>query len=426
MAFPVRYRVVAFAVSLAALTYLDRVCIATLAPDIMRDLGLTRMQMSWVFSAFTIAYALFEVPTAAWADRIGSRRVLARIVGWWSLFTIFTAAAWSLPSLLALRFLFGVGEAGAWPNAARVFARWIPSRERGTVQGIFFAGAHLSGGLTPLLVTALHPHLPWRAIFVLFGLTGFLWVLIWWRWFRDEPREHASVSPQERDLIESGRGLPPAHGAPPGFWSAVVASPRVWALCLMYVANTYGFYFLITWLPDYLAHARGLARAQLGLFAGLPLMLSVVADLTGGLTTDRLTRRYGLRIGRQSVGFSGYALAAVILLASTVVAHPQGSAALLAIAAALSMFTLAPSWAVCIEMGGAGAGSLAAVMNTAGQVGGILSPLVLSYLVDQFQNWNLPIYVLVALYAIAALCWLIIDPSRRLVPEPASRSAVVH
>ncbi len=186
-----RYRVVAFTVTLAALTYLDRVCISILTPNIMHDLRLTALQMSYVFSAFTLAYAIFEIPTAWWADRIGSRRVLARIVLWWSTFTIATAGAFSYGALLIVRFLFGIGEAGAWPNAARVFTRWIPARERGRIQGIFFAGAHLSGGLTPMLVAYLATLLPWRAIFVIFGSVGFLWALVWAWWFRDEPRDHS-------------------------------------------------------------------------------------------------------------------------------------------------------------------------------------------------------------------------------------------
>ncbi|MFL6463128.1 MAG: MFS transporter, partial [Bryobacteraceae bacterium] len=171
----IRYRVVAFTMTLAALTYLDRVCISILAPNIMRDLRLTRMEMSYVFSAFTLAYALFEIPTAWWADRIGSRRVLTRIVLWWSAFTAATAGAFHYAALLAIRFLFGAGEAGAWPNAARVFARWIPARERGRVQGFFFASAHLSGGLTPMLVAYLAAVLPWRVIFLLFGCVGLVW-----------------------------------------------------------------------------------------------------------------------------------------------------------------------------------------------------------------------------------------------------------
>src|SRR5712671_7086785 len=170
-----RFIVLAFGVALAGVTYLDRVCISVTAKHIMRDLSLSQVQMSFVFSAFTHAYAIFEIPTGYWGDRIGTRRVLTRIVLWWSAFTALTAAAFSYPSLLAVRFLFGIGEAGAWPNVARTFSRWFPSSERGTAQGIFFMGAHLAGGVTSLLVSALLAHLPWRAVFVIFGLVGYIW-----------------------------------------------------------------------------------------------------------------------------------------------------------------------------------------------------------------------------------------------------------
>ena len=324
----IRYRVVAFTVALAALTYLDRVCISILAPRIMRDLHLTLLQMSYVFSAFTLAYALFEIPSARWADRVGSRRVLTRIVLWWSTFTVATAAAFSFGTLLSIRFLFGVGEAGAWPNAARVFARWIPARERGRVQGVFFAGAHLSGGFTPMLVAYLATLFPWRAIFILFGCLGFVWALAWYTWFRDEPRDHPSVPASERDLIELTRGLASGHAAN---WTDVFRTRSLVPLCLQYVANTYGFYFFITWLPTYLSKSRGLVQTELALFAGMPLVLSALADITGGVATDALSRRFGLRVGRCAVAAVSYSLAAAAMLAGTLVRDGRLAGTLIAV-----------------------------------------------------------------------------------------------
>src|SRR4029079_3384960 len=157
-----------------------------LAPGIIRDLGLSTVEMGYVFTVFQLAYALFEIPTAWWADRQGTRSVLSRIVLWWSALTAATAAAFSYPMLLAIRFLFGMGEAGAWPCVARTFARWIPVRERGRVQGVFFAGAHLVGGLTPALVLWLLTFLPGRAMFVPFGPVGLLGVSVWHTWFRND------------------------------------------------------------------------------------------------------------------------------------------------------------------------------------------------------------------------------------------------
>ena len=406
----VRYRVVAFAMALAAVTYLDRVCISVVAPSIMRDLNLSTIQMSYVFSAFTLAYAAFEIPTAWWADRIGSRAVLTRIVLWWSVFTLATAAAFNYASMLIVRFLFGAGEAGAWPNAARVFSRWIPARERGRVQGIFFAGAHLSGGLTPILVAYMATFLHWRTIFIVFGCVGAVWAASWYYWFRDEPRDHASVSPAERDLIESTRGLPASHA---GSWGDVFRTRSLFPLCLQYVANTYGFYFFITWLPTYLSKARGLEKAELAVFAGMPLLLSVVADITGGMTTDSLTKRFGMRVGRCGVGGVGYLVAAVAMMSSTLVGDGRVAGFLIAIGGAASMFTLAPAWATAIELGGSNSAVLSATMNTAGQIGGILSPIVLAYIVDRLGNWSMPLQILAGLYLVASICWIFIHPERR-------------
>ncbi len=405
----VRYRVVAFTMTLAAVTYLDRVCISILAPNIMRDLRLTGIQMSYAFSAFTLAYALFEIPTAWWADRVGSRRVLTRIVLWWSAFTMATAGAFNYTALLLVRFLFGAGEAGAWPNAARVFTRWIPARERGRVQGMFFAGAHLSGGLTPMLAAYLATFLPWRAIFVILGSVGFLWALAWSWWFRDEPRDHPSVGPAERDLIESTRGLAPGHS---GSWTKVLQTRSLFPLCLQYFANTYGFYFFITWLPSYLAKSRGMANFELAIFAGMPLVLSVVADVSGGVTTDALSQRFGLRVGRCGVGAVAYLFAAIAMAAGTLVSDGRVAGLLIALGGAASMFTLAPAWATAIELGGKNSAVLSATMNTAGQIGGILSPIVLAYIVDRLGSWSMPLHVLSGLYLIAAVCWVFINPER--------------
>jgi MFS family permease len=408
----VRFLVVAFTVALAAVTYFDRVCISTLAPHIMSDLGLTRVQMSLVFSAFTLAYAAFEVPTAWWGQKVGTRRVLARIVGWWSAFTIATGFARGYTSMLVIRFLFGAGEAGAWPNATRTFSRWIPLQERGKVQGIFFAGAHLAGGVTPALVTALTAVLHWRQIFFVFGAIGFVWSAAWYVWFRDEPEQHRSVNAAERDLIVTGRD--DAGGGDHGDWR-VLANRNVWLLSAAYFSNTYGFYFLITWLPSYLETQRGFRAGELSLFAGLPLLLSVVGDLTGGLATDALVRRFGLRFGRSSIGVSAYAIAACAMLLSIWINSAVTSSVLIAIAAAASMFTLGASWAACIDIGGRSSGVVSATMNTTGQIGGILSPVVLALLVDRFADWTLPLYVMAVLYAISSVCWAFVDPRPRQV-----------
>jgi MFS family permease len=376
----------------------------------MRDLSIDTLQMSYVFSAFTFAYAIFEMPTAWWADRVGSRKVLTRIVVWWSAFTMLTAAAFNYPMMLAVRWLFGMGEAGAWPNVARIFSRWIPMEERGRTQGIFFAGAHIAGGLTPVAVSWIATLLPWRWVFVLFGFVGLAWAAAFYRWFRDEPRDHKSVSVQERDFIESRRTvIAEGHGA----WRRVFRAPGLLPLCVQYFANNCGFYFFITWLPEYLRNAHGMRSGELAIFAGLPLTLSAIADISGGMTTDWLARRFGVRVGYGLAGGVAYALGAGIMAAGAAASNGQVAGMLIAIAGALSMVTLAPSWATAIALGGENAGLMGAAMNTAGQVGGILCPIVVAYLVRQSGDWSLPIYALSGVYAIASLCWLFIRPDGR-------------
>ena len=405
-----RYRVLALAVLLAGITYLDRVCISLTAPAMMRDLGMSKVQMSLVFSAFTLAYGLFEIPTGWWGDRIGTRRVLARIVIWWSSFTMFTAGAFSYVSLLAIRFLFGVGEAGAWPNAAKTFSRWFPVTERGTAQGIFFMGAHLAGGLTPLLVTAMLTRMHWRFVFIVFGAIGFVWAATWFWWFRDEPEQHAAVNAAELAHIQRGRGPASSHDLSAAMWKRILTNRSLLALCLAYFTQTYGFYFFITWMPTYLENARGFTSTMLGVMAGLPLVLSAAADLFGGVTTDWATKRFGLRIGRCGVGAICYLFASVLLIIGTATQHHITAVILISLALASSNFLLGASWSACTDIAGAHAGTVSACMNTAGQVGGFLSPIVAALFVDRIGSWSAPLYVCGILYFFGALCWWLVDP----------------
>jgi MFS family permease len=412
----VRYKVVSMAVLLAMVTYLDRACIATLAPDIMRDLHLDKGQMSLIYSAFALAYALFEIPTAWWADRCGTRHVLTRIVGWWSAFTIATAAAFNFGSMLITRFLFGMGEAGAWPSVARTFSRWIPQSERGTIQGIFFSGAHLSGGLTPLFVVWLTQslHLSWRWVFLMFGLCGVVWATVWFRWFRNDPSEHREVNAAELKRIESDRMPASGHDEGWSYWKRLLGHRNTLPLCLMYFPNTFAFYFCITWLPTFLKEQHHFEAVQLGFFAGLPLIFSVAGDLCGGLATDVVTRRFGLRWGRCAVGAAAYVLAGGAMILAGLVGAPVLVALLIALAVAASMFILGAAWSTCIDIGGNHAGVVSAAMNTSGAISSVVSPLLVTWLLKTYGNWNLTLYVMGSLFLVGAVCWGFIDPRKRV------------
>ncbi len=408
----VRYKVVSLTLLLAMVTYLDRSCIGTVAPDIMRDLSLSKEQMSWVFTIFAIAYALFEIPTAWWADRLGTRSTLTRIVLWWSGFTMLTAASFNYATMLVVRFLFGAGEAGAWPCVARTFARWIPLSERGRIQGIFFAGAHLAGAVTPTLVVVLMAHMSWRSIFVLFGVIGVVWSIVWYWWFRDEPADHPSVNAAEVAKITAGRQIGTDHHAGLAYWKRLFSHRNTVALCLAYMPTSAAFYFCITWLPTFLKEKHGFSSVTLGVFAGLPLFLAVFGDIFGGVATDTAVRRFGLRLGRVGVGIAGNVLAAVAMFFAAYVSQPMLAAVLLSVSVAMAMFTLGAAWGTCLDMGGEHVGVVSAAMNTAGQVASIPTPLLVTFLVSRLGDWNAPLYVMCGFFTFGAFCWLFIDPRK--------------
>jgi MFS family permease len=417
-----RYRVVALATTLAMVTYLDRVAIGTLAPGIRRDLGLTAVQMGWVFTVFQLAYGLFEVPTGRWADRVGTRSVMARIVIWWSALTALTAAAFNYPVMLVVRFLFGVGEAGAWPCVARTFSRWIPRSERGRAQGIFFAGAHLVAGLTPAVIVGggllgswwpgMLSVMSWRGVFVAFGLVGLVWVAVWLYWFRNDPSQHPAVNAEELAAIVAGRPRESAHPTGLAYWGELLRSRNMLALSVMYIPNCMIFYFCITWLPTYLLERHGFNISGMALFAGLPLLVSMPGDLLGGWLTDRLSHRYGLRVGRCGLGAVAYLVVGLCLIAAGHASSPVLAAVLIAAATGLTMFTLGAAWGTAIEIGGNHVGVVGGTMNSIGNLVAMLNPLIVAYSVEWFASWDVPLYVMGGLFLIGAACWTVIDPRR--------------
>lgn len=397
-------------VGLGLVTYLDRACIATLAPEIMGEFSLSKVQMGYVFSAFALAYAAFEIPTAIMADRLGTRRVLTRVVVWWSAFTAATGLTVGYNSLWITRFLFGAGEAGAWPCMGRTIARWIPQRERGRVQGLFFAGAHFAGGAAPLVVAYLLRSISWRAIFGCFGAVGLLWATIWGVWFRDNPEEHRSVDAAERNYIVATREKATFESTPKATLRQLLRSRAVLALAVMYFPNSFVSYFCMTWLPTFLKEKYGLVGHSLVIFSGLPLVLSVLGDLFGGVVTDRMTTRFGPRIGRCGVGGGAYLLAASALVLVPFCHSGMMAGSLIAIATAITMFSLPAAWSVCIDSGGSQPALTSAMMNTAGQIGSLVCPLVVAYSLRWFGSWNISFDVMAALFGIGVIAWWLIPP----------------
>jgi sugar phosphate permease len=406
-----RHTMLGFALAAMAVAYLDRVCISTAAPAIKADLGLSDVQMGTVFSAFTLAYALFEVPSGWLADRFGARVTLTRIVVWWSAMTAATGAATGFGSLVVLRALFGMGEAGVLPSLTRAFSRWLPARERGRAFGLTIMAAALGGAVTQPIVVSLLGVVSWRRAFVIFAFVGVVWALFWFRWFRDEPSDHPGVNAAELAVI-GNQPVAAAHPRVP--WRRLLRNRSMLALCAMYFGAIYGWYFYLTWLPTYLLRARGFELASVGWLAALPLLAIAAGSLGGGAVSDLLVRRFGARTGLRLPGLVGLPLAAIAILGAIQTSEPRVAALCLAAAAGLGALGVAPAWSVCLAIGGRHAGVVSGAMNTFGNLGGVASPLAVGFSLDAIGSWEVPLYSVVAFYLVAALCWLGIDPAAHL------------
>jgi len=395
----VRWRVLAMLFLLSTITYLDRVAISTTAPAMMKDLGLNASQMGWVFSIFVFGYALFEIPGGWMADRWGARAVLTRIVVWWSFFTAATGWAWNLRSLMAVRLLFGVGEAGAFPSCASAVAHWFPETERARAQGTLLTGTRIGGAIAPGLVVLLMARFSWRSVFLIFAAAGVVWAVAWYWGYRDTP---------------DGQPVNPRH-RPPVDWLHLAGNRNLWAICIMYSCYSFGLYFYLTWLPTYLLNARGVSVSTLGLWAGLPLLCGAVSNVAGGWISDKLARRAGLRWGRRIPAGAGLLLSSVLLLVS--LALENATAALVAMIASFACgdLILGPAWATCLDIGKEQAGTVTGCMNSFGQIGGFLSPIIFGWAVSHLNSWTIPLVLTAALYFLSATMWLVIDPERPVV-----------
>lgn len=414
----VRKRVVLLMLAMVAVAYLDRVCISTAAPAMRAELGLDQAQMGIVFGIFTLSYGLFEMPSGWFADRFGAKKALVRIVVFWSVMTALTGLVTGFASLLVVRLLFGMGEAGAFPATARAYLRWLPDHERGRAFGLTIMTGALGGAITQPLVVKLLPWVGWRGAFALFGVVGLLWSALFFWYFRDEPRDHRGVNAAELAIIGEANG-PARHGAVP--FGNLVRNRTVLALCLMYAGTIYGWYFYLTWLPSYLLEARGFDLKATGWLAAAPLVGIAAGVFFGGYLRDVLPRRWGNFHGKRIQGLVGLPAAALAVGAAAAVTSPLSSALLLALAALLAALGVAPAWTLCMEIGDVHAGIVSGAMNMFGNLGGALVSVIFGFSVKWFHSWTLPLYTIALFYLASAACWLWVDPDRKLIPaEPAS------
>jgi MFS transporter, ACS family, glucarate transporter len=417
--------VVVFAVAIAVIQYLDRVAISSAAavPAIKQSLGLNDVQMGYVFGAFAMAYAIFDIPGGYLGDWMGPRKVLMRVVVWWSFFTAATGWTWNYSSMLATRFLFGAGEAGCFPNLTKVFTAWLPVKERVRAQGVLWMSARWGGAFAPLVVTPIILWTGWRIGFALFGSVGLIWAVVFYRWYRDNPLDHPGLNQEERDLLRSSSVNAKGHGDVP--WAAIIRSPRIWLLCWQYFALSYGWYFYITWLPTYLRDGRHLTMTSTTLLSVLPLFAGGLANPVSVFIAERITRfTNGVANARRVMACIGFAGACICLLISTEVADPLLAMLTIAAASFANDLIMPCAWGATMDLGGRYAGTISGTMNSVGNLAGVALPIAVPYILRAaHNNWSVVFYVSAAVYATGILAWLFLDS---VTPLPQGNESALH
>lgn len=434
----VRVKVMAFLCVLSFLTYYDRQCIVRAQESIQESLTLSDEQMGLVFSAFWLAYALFEIPGGWLGDRMGARLTLTRIVLAWSIFTAMTGMATGFVTLLTYRLLFGAGEAGAYPNMARAQSRWLPTVERARAGGMLWLCARFGAAFAPLLFGKITREIgslqtvvgdssalqwfaavpAWRVAFFVSGALGVVWCIAFYTWFRDEPAQKKSVNEAELRKIEEGRSaVSVGHRMEGKMWWRLVASPSIWAMALYYFFGSIGWSFYVSWMPRYMKDAHGVTFEKSEWASAWPLLCGGIACLLGGILSDALVRRTGWRrLGRAIFPVTGCLTAAAATLAIPHVSTQREATILMCIAAAAFDFGQGANWATIVDIGGRYAGISTGFINMVGNFGHAAQPYVGALIFPVF-GWGALFGVYAVAYLLAMLMWAVINPTRSFYDE---------
>jgi len=361
---------------LSIITFLDRNAISFAGIDITRELGLSESQFGWILAAFTISYGLFEIPTGLWGDRFGEKKTLSRVVIWWSVFTSLTGLVGGFASLFVVRFLFGVGEAGAYPNASIAVRKWFNVEERGRAQAVIWMSSRIGGAITPFIIIPMQMNFGWRTTFYLLGVIGILWVVMWMFFYKT--REDAD----EEKIVSTSS------------WQKIAHTKNFWFLMLVYYCYASGVFFFISWLPKYLHQGRGIPQEELTYSTSLPFILAAVGCLFGGALSDYLVKKMGVIWGRRIVPMVGLSLSGIVMLIATFTDNNSITIIMLALGLAFMDFTAPVAWAVATGLGKNHAGAITGAMNTAGLLGGTIASLGIGYLISWTGDYNLPVEII--------------------------------
>jgi MFS transporter, ACS family, glucarate transporter len=412
----VRWLLIFWMFVISAISYLDRVNISISITEIEKTFHLSDVQFGWIFSAWGMGYALFQAPSGRLADRFGPRRILALGTIWWAVFTALTATvpadfAFAILTLVAVRFLLGMGEAVVYPTSNRLVASWIPSQERGVANGVIFAGVGAGAGLAPPLITYILLHQGWRWSFWASSLIGLAGGVVWYIIARDKPEEHPSVTSEETALIREGLPMADHSTSNPVDWKAIFSSQDVIAVTASYFCYGYVAYIFFYWFFKYLSVVRGLDLKTSAYYSMLPFLAMAVCSPLGGWISDVITQRSGRRLGRCGVAGAAMALCTIFIGVSTYAADARVASIVLAGGAGALYLSQSSFWSVTSEMAGASSGSVSGVMNMGNQIGGAITASLTPLLAKHF-GWNLSFFAAAGLCSLGALLWLLVDTDR--------------
>ena len=402
--------ILALLVILGMVTFLDRINISVAGSSIMHDLGLSPSEWGWVQSAFILSYGLMQIPMGALGDRYGHRSILALIVLWWSAFTAFTGMAGGLASLLVIRFMFGIGEAGSSPCSTGVISRWFEKDEVGKAQGYVWAASRMGGALTPFVVIPVMMWVGWRAAFYLLGALGIVWAAVWY-WYYRNPSEAGQTSATSSTSTTSNASKLSIQ------WGLLLSNRQFWLICGMYFFYAFGSWFFFSWFPTFMELGRGFDKTELTYAVAVPFIMSMIGNIAGGHLTDRLSRKYGIKVGRKALGSTSLALSAICMFLAAFIPGKMAVFIFLSLCFGIFDLMLPSAWALCIDLGKQQAGTLSGAMNTAGNIGGFCCGILFGELVQQSGNYNLPLYMIAVMLIVSAVLFAFINPEKPIIKE---------
>ncbi|MFZ1944577.1 MAG: MFS transporter [Acidobacteriaceae bacterium] len=421
-----RYLLAFWLFVLSAVAYLDRTNISIAGLNISREYGLGNQRLGWIFSSFLIGYAVFQLPAGWLSSRFGPRRVLTAGVLLWGATTALTAmlpttiehAVWVF---IGMRFVLGIGESVIYPSANQFVARWVPQQERGVINGLIFAGVGAGSGLTPPILAWLISHHGWRSAFWFSAIVGCVVGIVWWLIARDTPEEHPAM--QQVELLEIQKSLkfrvPVTENERPIIhWRAILHRPDLLVLMTTYFSYGYIAWIYFSWFFLYMAQVRGFDLRSSAHYAMLPFLSMTVCCLAGGILSDGLTERYGLRVGRCMLAAASMAGTALFLVIGSQVESPRLAGLILAGGAGILYISQSSFWSVSADIAGDNSGIFSSIMNMGGQIGGAVTASLTPWIAQRY-GWTTSFAIAAALALISAACWLTVHPERPLEGQPA-------